>query len=389
MNEIKKNNLEKAIQNLDNSHIKQILQNCSLSFSVELLSVEKNLQLLCKKTRFPFLLDLFSHLNSLHTNKYVQFLKISNTSFWMEEHKAPIFIDSKKEVLNNFIIKVIDFSIFTNKSKNKHFILEDIQDVIQIGKKFNISNEKIINWMGKMYSQTHQPEIILSLSKEPLLNNPELKERFISVVLNSSKNLDILDSLFNAYEKNIYEIYAEYKSNGRTWNFLLPKSYWYSRINYLPYSSEEKVDWFEKKHLGYNHHPTPFKILHVFQQIDSYRGIQDNPDLTKLIEDESYKNLIYDSLIDYKSKLLPLIDDCFKKFILSSQNTSLTLPDNFHSSKEFKELKEDLIKNQHYKILFNFYENKKILDFCEKISFKTKIEDKFSNVEKPKKTIKI
>ena len=46
MNEIKKNNLEKAIQNLDNSHIKQILQNCSLYFSVELLSVEKNLQLL-------------------------------------------------------------------------------------------------------------------------------------------------------------------------------------------------------------------------------------------------------------------------------------------------------------------------------------------------------
>ena len=45
-------------------------------------------------------------------------------------------------------------------------------------------------------------------------------------------------------------------------------------------------------------------------------------------------------MIDYKNKLLPLIDDCFKKFILSSQNTSLTLPDNFHSSKEFKELKE-------------------------------------------------
>ena len=389
MKEIKKITLEKAIQDLDNSHIKQILENCSLSFSIELLSVEKNLQLLCKKNRFLFLLDLFSHLNSLHTSKLTQFLKVSNTSFWIEEHKIPTSIQTKKEQLNNFIIKVIDFSIFTNKSKNKNFLLDDIHNVINIGKKFNISNEKIVNWMGKMYSQTHQPEIILSLSKEPLLNNPELKERFISVVLNSSKNLNVLDSLFNAYEKNIYEIYAEYKSNGRTWNFLLPKSYWYSRINYLPYSSEEKVDWFEKKHLGYNHHPTPFKILHVFQQIDSYRGIQDNPDLTKLIEDESYKNLIYDSLIDYKNKLIPLIDDCFKKFILSSQNTSLTLPDDFHRSKEFQTLKEDILKNQHTKILFHFYENKKILDFCEKISFKTKIEDKFSNIEKPKKTIKI
>ena len=84
-----------------------------------------------------------------------------------------------------------------------------------------------------------------------------------------------------------------------------------------------------------------------------------------------------------------MIDSCFKNFISSSEKTSLSLPDDFHRSKEFQTLKEDILKNQHTKILFHFYENKKILDFCEKISFKTKIEDKFSNIEKPKKTIKI
>lgn len=72
MNEIKKNNLEKAIQNLDNSHIKQILQNCSLSFSIELLSVEKNLQLLCKKTRFPFL------SNSFFSLKFTSYQQVSS-----------------------------------------------------------------------------------------------------------------------------------------------------------------------------------------------------------------------------------------------------------------------------------------------------------------------
>jgi hypothetical protein len=90
-----------------------------------------------------------------------------------------------------------------------------------------------------------------------------------------------------------------------------------------------------------------------------------------------------------KTKLLPLIDNAFKNFLQSSQSKSLSLPDDFHYSKEFKSLKEYILKNQHQKILFHFYENKKILDFCEKISFKTKIEDKFSHSEKPKKTVKI
>ena len=202
MNEIKKVIVEKAIQNLDTNHIKQIFQNYSMVAAIEILNVDKNVDLLCKKKDYQFLFKLFEDLKELPKSKFVEFIRITNQNFAVENKYANIKVENNKK-LTDFIIRIVDLSIF----RKNNFTLNEIKQVVEIGNSFNIKEEKIVTWIGKMYAFSNNPQMITILKKENLLLDPILQERFISIVLNISKDTKMLDALFKNYESKIYEIY--------------------------------------------------------------------------------------------------------------------------------------------------------------------------------------
>ena len=383
MNEIKKVILEKAIQKLDTNHIKQIFQNYSMVAAIEILNVDKNVDLLCKKKDYQFLSKLFENLKELPPSKFKEFIRITNQSFSIEKKYANIKVENNK-TLNDFIIRVLDLSIF----RKNNFTLDEIKKVVEIGNSFNIKEEKIVTWIGKMYAFSNNLEMITILKKENLLLDPKLQERFISVVLNIAKDTKVLDTLFKNYESKIYEIYTDYKNKNKIWNFLLPIKQWPHSLKILPYVSQEKLQWFENKQLGYNNNPTPFKLLNVFFEINSRVDMDKNLKLMKFIENEEYKTLIHDALIEYEKLILPMIHDAKDKYLKKSES-----PEYFKSSDEHSELRDKINQNMKYMILYVFYEYENIHKFCEKIAMKTSIEDTFltqnTNLEKARKNLKI
>ena len=182
--------------------------------------------------------------------------------------------------------------------------------------------------------------------------------------------------------------YTDYKDKNKIWNFLSTIKKWDHNLETLPYVSPEKLQWFENKQLGYNNNPTPFKLLDVFFEINSHVEMDKNPRLMKLIENEEYKTLIHDALMDYEKLILPIVQDAKDKYLKKSES-----PEYFKSSDEYSELRDKINQNMKYMILFVFYEYENIRKFCEKLAIKTSIEDTFStqntNTEKSKKSLKI
>lgn len=368
---IKRVILEKQLQNLQIKDIYHTLDNINLSFAIELLSVKKNIQILSKKTDFNFLSQLFKKMNTLNKkSSHLQFLKTSN-EYFTQEVKSNLLTNIPEFKFQNFIERVIDLSIFQNKQHS----FEDIEKITHIAKTYDISNQKLVNWIGKICSKTNHPSLLNDVIKLSVLQQPGVKERFLSIVINMSKNIDVLDKLFSVYEYDIYATYANYKSEQKTWSCLLPNQGW--QYAYLPYIDENKLNWLEDKKIGYKNNPVYFELytLETLFKQSKYSPSSEEIFNIKMTEDY-FQNIIYNSLKEYQKIYLPKKEEIIQK--------NLTL------SYDKKENFSDWVNESPLRYILSVYDKNEVFyNFCQKISFKIYLEDKLVNNNKKEKKIKI
>lgn len=378
--EIKKTDLEKPLQNLNFHDLEHILDHVNQSFAIDLLSVDKNMKLLTKKADFDFLSKVFQKINSLERkNETFQFLRVSNEYFSNVIYAKSFNHLHKFSKLQEFIERVVDLSISHKKKHN----LKELHKVISIGQSYQINNQKIVNWIGKITSYSNDTSLLEENTKLSLLQNKELRERYISMVINISQKPKFLDKLFNLYESNIYDLYANYKSNQRTWNCLLPKIAWDS-YKYLPYVDSDKLNWLEEKHIGYKNNPVYFELHRLEQE---FKHFPYSDDFKQKIETDYYQDLIYNSLVDYHKIYRFEKEKYFKLFISKSENEDR--PERFIYSTEYSTFKDWIQSSPINSILSIYDKNKEFYDYCKKLKFKLYLEDKLVPSEKKEKKLKI
>lgn len=375
--DIKKNILEKYLQNCDHVHLNEILQNADLSFCIDLLSVDKNMKLLTKKADFYFLKEVFNHLSNLKESSFLSFLSVSNECFKQIIHtsvnKEALSLQQKNDRLRTFIEKTVDLSIQQHK---KHTI-KDIEILLDLGSKYHISSEKIVNWLGKVTHFSQNPNILDYNHKLSLLQKSDLRERYVSLLINISDNTNILNKTYQLYEPYIYNIYAKYKMEGNIWSCLLPKRGYYGA--YLPYIDENKLNWLEEKKIGYRNNPVFFELYslsNMFQYKDSK--------LNEKINNEYYREGIYSSLLQYRTEFLPEVDKFLNQAGIEATDThSIT---HLQYRKEFREW----LKESPLRVVLNLYfSNPSFLQFCEKLDFKNTMDIHLPTKEVKKTTNKI
>ncbi len=386
--EIKKTVLEKQLQNSNMHDLDNTLNHLNQNFAIDLLSVDKNIKLLSKKSDFDFLSKVFTKINNLNSSfTTFQFLKVSNEYFSQVIHSQKFQENINFTKLQSFVERVMDLSI---SHKKKHDFKE-LQKVISIGKNFHINENKIVNWIGKITTHSNSTQLLEENFKNPLLQKKELKERYISLILNLSDDTKFLDKLFKLYESSIYDLYAQHKSNKTTWNCLLPKASYYSsyyNYQYLPYMDQDKLNWLENKKLGYKNNPVYFELYKLktdFQQ-SRYSDIS-KEQFNEKISNEYYQNLIYNSLIDYHKIYRFHKELAFENFIKEPENEQK--PEKFIYSEEYKEFKNFINSSSSMTVLSVYDSNKDFYEYCKKLKLKISLEDKLVPEDKKQKKLKI
>lgn len=350
------------MQNLDFEEIFKVLDRTNLSGAIKLLSVDKNIKLLSKKSDFEFLSKIFKKMSTLNKKlAHRQFLKTSNEYFTQSTHSY-LSINIPDFELKKFIEKVLDLSI----SKNKKHSLKDIEKIILIAKNYEINDKKLVNWIGKISAHTNSTSLLDEVFKLNVLKSPELKERFISII-NMTTNIDLLDKLFSHYEYDIYTTYAKYKSENLIWNCLLPLKNWYN--DFLPYIDKDKLNWLENKKLGYKNNPCYFEIYTLENLFNNRQFSSDKENLNIKITEDYYQNIIINSLKDYHNIYLPKKEEFNQKY----KNLPYNETDNFSNWVK---------KSPIHSILSIYDNNPSFYEFCKKISFKYNLEIKLINNSK-------
>lgn len=371
---IKRVIFEKQLQNLQIKDIYKTLDNINLSFAIELLSVKKNIQLLSKKSDFNFLSQVFTKMNTLSKKQsYLQFLKVSN-EYFTQETKSHFLVNTPELKFQKFIEKVIDLSI----SHEKKHTFKDIEKIIAISNSFKINDKKLVNWIGKICSHSNSPLLLNSVFKLKVLESPELKERFLSIIINMSNNINVLDKLFSIYEYEIYSTYADYKSNNKIWNCLLPKYTW--SHYFLPHIDNDKINWLENKKIGYKNNPVYFELYNLEKLFNNSRFLLNSEEhLNIKISEYYYQNIIFNSLKDYKNIYLTQKE----KTIQHNLNLEYDKRENFN---------DWLNESPIHSILSIYDKNEEFYIFCNKLNFKIYLEDKLTqnnNNHKKEKKLKI
>lgn len=367
---LKKTILEKALQHLDFNQLDNIITNTNRSFAIDLLSVDKNMDLLTKKSDFNFLNKVYQKLLTLKPNSEImQFLNISNEYFEQKLHPIKINNIGVEEKFENFIIRTMDLSI----SKKKKHDIKELQQVMSIGKNFSIEEKKIVNWIAKVTANSNNNEILEQNIKLPLLQKKELRERYISLMINVSQDTKFLDKLFNLYESTIYETYAKHKSNHSIWNCLLPKQTW-GGYKYLPYIDDQKIEWLESKQIGYKNNPFYFELYQL--ELDYTRSSGSDYFTTifeEKIQQDYYKNIVYNSLIDYQQFYLPKKEIYLNEF---SKGNNRDFPQRFNSSEEGIKFRNWVNENPMAAVLSVYDKNVDFFEYCKKLKLKVKLEDR-------------
>lgn len=382
--EIKKTILEKQLQTLNIKDLEHTLERMNQSFAIELLSVDKNIKLLSKKSDFDFLSKVFHKISALESKQNnFHFLKVSNEYFSQVIYSKSFSEINQFPKLQAFVTRVMDLSI---SHKKKHDIKE-LYSVISIGKFFKIDDSKIVNWIGKMTAYSKNTNLLDHNTKLPLLQNKVLKERYISLIINVAKEPKFLEHLFNLYEAQIYDLYAQHKSNETIWNCLLPKNSW-TPYKYLPYIDSNKLNWLESKNIGYRNNPVYFELYQLetefkhSQHSDYYQN-----KFNEKISEEYYENIIYNSLTDYHKNYRSKKDKAFQQYIEQPDNESK--PERFIYSEEYKEFKDWVNLSPIASVLSVYDTNKDFYEYCKKLKFKISLEDKLVPENKKEKKMKI
>lgn len=361
---LKKTTLEKALQTFNVNELDNIMGNTNRDFAIDLLSVDKNMDLLTKKSNFDFLNKVFQKLSTLKRNSDImQFLNISNEYFEQKLHNIKLTNEGNNEKFENFIVKTMDLSI----SKKKKHSIKELQQVVSIGKKFSIEEWKMVNWIAKVTAYSHDSEMLEQNYKLPLLQNKELRERYISLIINVTDDTKFLDKLFTLYESNIYEVYAKHKSNHSTWNCLLPKQTW-GGFKYLPYIDDDKISWLESKQIGYKNNPFYFELYQLEVEFTRSKDKFENK-----IQSDYYKDMIYNSLIDYQQFYIPKKEIYLTEF---SNGKNKDFPQRFNYSQEGIQFKNWVRENPMACVLSVYDTNMEFYDYCKKLKLKVKLEDK-------------
>lgn len=362
---LKKTILEKALQNLNFNELANIIDNTNRNFAIDLLSVDKNMDLLTKKSDFEFLNKIFYKLSTLKPNSEImQFLKISNEHFEQKLHNIKLTTEDSLEKFEQFIVRTMDLSI----SKKKKHSSKELQQVISIGKNFSIEEWKLVNWIAKVTANSNNTELLEQNFKLPLLHKKDLRERYVSLMINVSQSTQFLDKVFNLYESTIYETYAKHKSNHSTWNCLLPKQTW-NNYKYLPYIDENKIQWLEDKKIGYKNNPFYFEL---YQLEIEFRRSKDT--FESHLKEDYFKDIIYNSLIDYHNFYYPEKEKYFKQYIEQEKNNDN--PERFIYSEEYKTFKNWVNENPVAAVLSVYDTNKDFYAYSKKLKLKVKLEDK-------------
>lgn len=382
--EIKKTILEKQLQTLNIKDLEHTLEHMNQSFAIELLSVDKNIKLLSKKSDFNFLSKVFHKISTLESGQNnFHFLKVSNEYF-----SQVIYSKSFKEVnqfpkLQNFVTRVMDLSI---SHKKKHDIKE-LHSVISIGQSFKIDDSKIVNWIGKITAYSKNTNLLDNNIKLPLLQNKNLRERYISLIINVAQEPKFLEHLFNLYEAQIYDLYAQYKGNETIWNCLLPKNSWIP-YKYLPYIDSNKLNWLESKSIGYRNNPVYFELYQLETEFKHSQHSDYSKDkFNEKISEEYYQNIIYNSLTDYYKNYRYKKDKAFQKYIEQPDNEAK--PERFIYSDEYKDFKNWANLSPIASVLSVYDTNKDFYEYCKKLKFKISLEDKLIPENKKEKKMKI
>lgn len=381
---IKKTVLEKQLQNLNINDLEHVLEDMNQSFAIDLLSVDKNIKLLTKKSDFEFLSKVFDKIKNLSSGKSnFQFLNISNEYFSQIIYQKSFDNINPFSKLQNFVTQAMDLAISHKKRHNT----KDIFKVMSIGKNFNIEQKKIVNWIGKITAYSKDTSILDCNKKLSLLQDKQLRERYISLIINISQETKFLDYFFNLYEPQIYDLYAQYKGNETTWNCLLPKNSW-TNYKYLPYIDEQKLNWLESKNIGYRNNPVYFEL---YQLENSFNQSQYSEyfktEFNEKISNEYYQNIIYNSLIDYHKNFLPKKNEAFQSYINNPENESKS--EKFIYSEEYKTLNDLIKKSPIISILSVYDKNPAFYEYCKKLKLKVALEDKLVPENKKDKKIKI
>lgn len=376
--DIKKVTFEKHLQNCDHVQLNYILKQTDLLFAIDLLSVDKNMKLLTKKANFSFLKEVFNTLSTLSDSSFLNFLSISNDCFKQIVHtsvnKEILSRQQKNDKLKIFIEKAVDLSIHKHK---KHDI-KDIETLLHLGETYHISPKKIVNWIGKVTHFSQNPNILEYNNKLSLLQRPHLREQYVSLLINISSNIHILNKTYELYEPYIYDIYAKYKMNGNIWSCLLPQRSYYG--NYLPYIDDNKISWLEDKKIGYQNNPIFFE-LYTLSRMFQYKDSK----LEEKINCDYYQEGIYNSLLQYKTEFLPEVHK-----LLRDANVD---PTDIHSVQHFqygnKEFREWLQESPARAVFNLYFSNPSFLQYCETLNFKNKMDLHLPNKESGKTKNKI
>lgn len=349
------------------------------SFAIDLLSVDKNIKLLTKKSNFYFISQVFNKISTLRSrNTTSYFLRVSNEYFYQLEIKKDSHVLSQFTKLQKFVTKVIDLSISHKKKHN----LKDIQQVISIGQTFKIEESKIINWIAKITVYSKNTDLLDYNTKNHLLQKKDLRERYISLIINSSQDIKLLEHLFNLYESHIYDIYSQYKGKETIWTCLLPIHTW-KNFHTLPLIDKNKLNWLENKNIGYRNNPVYFEL---YQLENEFRNSVNHSieNFEKKVSETYYQNIIYNSLNDYHKIFCPKKEAAFNQYTSSFDNYK-----QFIHSDEYNEFKNWITLSHTHSILSIYDNNKDFYDYCKKLKFKLSLEDTLIPENKKIKKMKI
>lgn len=247
----------KEIFNSENfEQFKHIFCSLSKEMSVELLSIQANLDLLTKKGNILFISKIMNYINNLPEKTYENFLTITNEQYVFSQKNYHInYVDVTKK------ISTMTYEICHKSLKiNKRYLINDLKELEVIKNKFNFTEVQFIRLASKLISCGNNKKLLKYNNYSHFLENKQLQKIYVKNLIEKNDNIEFLDEVFKLYEPVIYNIYLELKDKNKIWESLTNKvTGTYKRFD------DPKSQWFDTKNIGYKNHPTPYLLdfIHI------------------------------------------------------------------------------------------------------------------------------
>ena len=217
---------------------KNIFFSFSQEMSIQLLSVQANLDLLTKKGNILFISKVMNYITNLPEKTYENFLTIKNDQYVFSRQNYHINYD---DIIKK--ISTITYEIFHKSLKtNKQYSINELKELDVIKNKFNFTEVQFIKLTSKLISCGNNENLLKYNSSSHFLKDKKLQKIYVKNLIEKNDNIKFLDEVFKLYEPIIYNIYLDLKDDNKIWDSLKNKfTGTYKRFD------DPKSQWFDTK----------------------------------------------------------------------------------------------------------------------------------------------